>query len=485
MVIEKNCEDVPFNYLRNIDLTGGGGGGLTDIPNPLILNSLQTTSSASLTLRTLENPTNSNIEELEILASGNDPAGNEAPLAIRSSKISVVSANNNNKLDIGETDCTVSSNTGNVNITATAGDVSINSGGTQGTTISANNDCNVLSATGKVIITATGGDVDINANDDAINLNSDWDINLTAGFDISLESDSDMHIESIAGTVTITSHDSNVNILSEKGNVFIKGNANVIQNSYNNYFVLLPKKRVKGIPGQAPGYQPPPFEPLTNIGTGISDVTELNELIINSSYNIVTNLQINIEGLIAKPIANNWTNNTTPDGFATYINCGIICNNGASGNSEQWIYQIKHNGTNSDGQAVDVNGIINKIRILCVSSAVTTTTVDTNKYKIGIFASSSSSIDISGDLDSSKTTNTEILTTGIYPEVYFKTIRNYTNNYVDDNGALVREGLNLDNKYLYLFYYSYTTDIENKVFSNGKFIITLDGCSEEFNREDF
>mgnify|MGYP001575964092 CR=1 FL=1 len=481
MVIEKNCEDVPFNYLRNIDLTGGGGGGgLTDIPNPLILNSLQSTSSASLTLRTLENPTNSNIEELEILASGNDPAGNEAPLTIRSSKISVVSANNNNKLDIEETDVTVSSNTGNVNITATTGDVSINSGGTQGTTISANNDCNVLSDTGKVIITATGGDVDINANDDAINLNSDWDINLTAESRINISSYETLQLESLDADVTITSNTSNTNILSETGNVFIKGNANVIEDSYKNYFVLLPKKRVKEIPGQGD-----PFLPLTNCGTGISNVTELNELIINSSYNIITNLQINIGGLIAKPIANNWTNNTPPDGFPTYTNCGIICNNGTSGNSEQWIYQIKHNGTNSDGQAVDVNGIINKIRILCVSSAVTTTSVDTNKYKIGIFASSSSSIDISGDLDSSKTTNTEILTTGIFPEVYFRTRRNYTNKYVDDNGVLVREGLNLDNIYLYLFYYSTNTDIDNKVFSDGKFIITLEGCSEEFNREVF
>ena len=80
----------------------------------------------------------------------------------------------------GETDCTVSSNTGDVNITATGGDVIIDSGsninvfsgGTLGTTISANYDCNVISNTGKVIITASNGEVDINANDDAINLNS-------------------------------------------------------------------------------------------------------------------------------------------------------------------------------------------------------------------------------------------------------------------------------------------------------------------------
>lgn len=133
-----------------------------------------------------------------------------------------MSANNNNKLDIGETDCTVSSNTGNVNITATTGDVSINSGGTQGTTISANNDCNVLSATGKVNITATSGDVDINANDDAINLNSDWDINLTAESQINIISYDTLQLESKDADVTITSTTSNTNILSETGNVLLK-----------------------------------------------------------------------------------------------------------------------------------------------------------------------------------------------------------------------------------------------------------------------
>ena len=328
----------------------------------------------------------------------------------------------------GETDCSVSSNTGDVNITATGGDVIIDSGsninvfsgGTLGTTISANYDCNVISNTGKVIITASNGEVDINANDDAINLNSGGDINLTA--------------------------DSNINITTPTGDVIIDSGSNIVK--FNE------------------GKDKTDAE--TQIGSGFNNLETFNMYTNLTSGEIVTTLEMDLQNLFTNP--STLVNPFTVDG-TDYTTGGIICNEVAT--AEEYFYKITE----------AINGIVYKIELFCVEKP--TFFEDQggfeveqgsfpNTWNIGILRSPSNTI-VASTLNPSVTSNTQL----IIPGSWLSVGTNFSTNYSPVAPTLGPQNIDttvLTDNYLYLMYYSAgLTNLSGCDLKSGKLIVKLHG----------